>query len=95
MVVFLLFFGKRSLFAAFIRKFAVGMITFKSLVAGVSLYRYLGTDMCFTFFKQPEIMLSPFFYLYTKYFSASFINDDLCFQCVLFLFPRIILPLLF
>ena len=79
MIVFPLVFRKRFLFTAFVRQFTIGMITFNSLVTGISLYSYQGADARFAFFKQSEIVLPSFFYLYTQYLPGFFINNDLCF----------------
>lgn len=66
MIVFLLFFGQFYFLAVLIRQLTVLVIFTNTLIARISLAFYVSMYMYSTFFKHPEIMFTPFGYLYTN-----------------------------
>lgn len=66
MIVFLLFFGQFYFLAVLIRQLTVLVIFTNTLIARISLAFYVSMYMYRTFLKHPEIMFTPFGYLYTN-----------------------------
>ncbi len=94
MVMLFVFFGAWSFLASFVGHLTSPMQLSDALIAAVGLRCELWMQGDFAFFKQPKLRPSTLAHGYTDYLCFA-CNNQLDFMGVLFVFSRVVAPLLF